>query len=145
MPKKTLNWDKIKQQYFNSDIEEVTDFLQTFYRLENKSYYRQKTKGWRDEKKEFRAKITAKAQEKIINNVDVLNSTELLIKGKQLIINSILKRVQENNKSLTMNELATALDKVKIELGEPTKIDKSEMNLNTIAIKDIIDELVSDD
>ena len=44
-----------------------------------------------------------------------------------------------------MNELATALDKVKIELGEPTKIDKTEMNLKTITIKEIIDELANDD
>ena len=62
MSKKIINWDKIKQEYLNSDIEEVTDFLKTFYSLENKSYYRQKTKGWRDEKKEFRAKITKKTQ-----------------------------------------------------------------------------------
>ena len=55
---------------------------------------------------------------------------DLLVKGKDLVLKSILKRVSEYKHELPMNEYKVALDAIKRELGEPLEINKN-INDNT--------------
>lgn len=75
------NWDKIKQEFLESDIEEAREFLRINYGsiAVSERTIDNRTKGWRDKRKEFKAKITAKVQEKIINNPIVQNQNKSLL------------------------------------------------------------------
>ena len=125
------NWQEIKQNYLKSDIIEVKAFLITFLSLDQKTadggYYKKVTKGWRTDKENM---LKIAAQQATAENIEkskqeLLIPTELLLKGKQAIIKSIIGRVADQNKSLSMGELVTGLNAIKIELGEETVISKN--------------------
>ena len=77
------NWIKIKQDYFKSDIVEVQEYMRSASGVGTVAdrTIDNRTKGWRDEKQELRSKITARAQEKLINNPDIQKQTAYLLKA----------------------------------------------------------------
>jgi hypothetical protein len=85
MPTAKYNWTEIKQNYFDSPIEEVENFLRTFLELDPlkalSSDKKTKAKGWRAEKLEYRRKIATVSEQKVINNTDVISRVDNLIKA----------------------------------------------------------------
>jgi hypothetical protein len=104
MQKEKPNWSEIKQAYFDNGIDEVRAFLRSRYgelavaerTIDNR------TKGWAEERKRFKAKLTAKAEEKIINNPKVQDRIERLISSLELIENSISYIVTAKRKKIIM-------------------------------------------
>ncbi|MGL5963786.1 MAG: hypothetical protein ACRCZ2_05255 [Fusobacteriaceae bacterium] len=74
--KQKTNWIELKQKYFESDIEEINQFLISFLSVNpktaNTGSYAKATKGWRDEKQAYKKKIfdriNLKVEEKIVNS-----------------------------------------------------------------------------
>jgi hypothetical protein len=128
MPVVKYNWVEIKSEYLKSDIEEASQFLISYLGVAPKNAangsFAKATKGWREDKLKFRQDQANKARQKIINNVDVQEQTQLILKAKDYALKAIIARLQTNNKSLSMNELKIGLDALKRELGEPLNIDK---------------------
>ena len=77
------------------------------------------TKGWYQEKMKFLSDMAENAIEKIKKDGKLVKMFQNLVLGKQLILQSILKRIETNNQNLNMNEQKIALDIIKRELGEP--------------------------
>lgn len=140
MPTQKINWIEIKQKYFESDIIEVKDFLSTLKALSYKQLIngntKLKTRGWRSEKEQIitenNKRITEKVLSESVNNADLTTSQETLLKIKKLAINSIGKRISDNNAALTMSELVNGLNAIKTELGETTNVSTLNGNLTSV-------------
>ena len=140
MPTKKINWIEAKQNYIQSEIIEVREFLISFLSVDPKNAsngsYAKATKGWRSEKEAYISEINKKITEKVIleslNNADLSVSQETLLKIKKLAINSIGKRIQDNTAKLTMNELVNALNAIKTELGETTSVSTLNSNVTSV-------------
>lgn len=135
MSVKRHDWLKYKEDYFNSPIDEIKDFFSTYDRLVSIGAYKLNTKGWQEEKQEYKRKIFEGKQKKLAKDPDILDLKQNLIKGKELILKSILQRVQNLNFDLNMSEHKIAIDVIKRELGEALDITKNENNnTNTIEL-----------
>lgn len=133
-----INWGKIKQDYFDSEIIEVRDFMRSSCGLVAvaERTIDNRTKGWRIEKeelsKEKNKRITEKVLADTVSNADLTTSQATLLKIKKLAINSIGKRISDNNATLTMNELVNGLNAIKTELGETTNVSTLNSNITTV-------------
>jgi hypothetical protein len=119
------NWQQIKQDYLISEDETVQDFLKTSLGLSDKQtnsgFYKAKTKGWSEEKKDFRKDIYENAKNKIIEDTDIQDDIKKLLQLKELAITLVSKRFIDFQSALSMQEIKVALDIIKRELGEPLK------------------------
>jgi hypothetical protein len=129
------NWNKIKQDYFNSAEIELIQFFATYDTQIPPDTYRRKTNNWRKEK------------EKLINNIVTITEVEqmntltnTLIETKKLILETMQRRITRKADDLPMIELKQAWDVFKVELGEPSTIAKSEIK-STVSFEDFIDQL----
>jgi hypothetical protein len=76
------DWIRIKQEYFDSDIEEVEHFLRSFLDIKTKIISgdkKQKIKGWRKEKSRYRQRIIDAENEAKNKNIDVQKQVQTLL------------------------------------------------------------------
>jgi hypothetical protein len=138
MPTIRHNWENYEKEWLNGTYTEVKDFLMTFLVLDEKTasngYWKAKTKGWREKKQIYRLKITEESRKAVANDKDIAKSIAKLTTAKTNILNIISSylqglQTQTEGKAFkldnqTMSGLRQAWEIIKIELGEPTKIDK---------------------
>lgn len=130
---RTTDWAEIKKAYFASHVESVSAFRNTDQKYSRTSLdtWKNNTKGWRAEKDALRQAQIDSAKRKLLRSDKVEDFTEMLLKGKKLILQSVLLRVQDNNKRLSMSEQRIAIDIIKRELGEPLNVvENTNKNLN---------------
>lgn len=114
MPKSKIKWLEIKQKYFESEIEEVREFL-TKHQLNtnqtpiSENTLKQNTKGWRKEKLEYKKKIFEKSTIDIAKHPDVQDRVRSLIEA----IQKVEKRVAD----LISLEQFTIDDLPKVKVG----------------------------
>lgn len=146
---KKKDWIEIKKLYLNSDIDVIQDFLKSELcikpNIAESGFWKSKTKGWKKEKQEIKEQINKKIIQKTIDdmssNSELILSQIQLLKAKKLILQSTIKRVNDTNSKLRMQELKTALEIIKLELGEPTKIDQVQGDINQPFLIKIISNL----
>jgi hypothetical protein len=134
MTKTKKSWEELKRLFLVSN-QSLVDFLREERgrreggRIEKLTGYEtRKTQGWVEERQTLRKQQTEKAKLQILEDTDAATLQKILLEGKYNIINSILDRVKRQGEwSLSIKELYTALTAIKIELGEPTTIQKAEV------------------
>jgi hypothetical protein len=155
------DWQKIKLNYFESDIIEVKGFLMAVMGLDNKtasnSFWKLKTLNWRSEKEEILKSQIEKTKEQLLSeNPELRIDLTKLLKAKQDIIQLVVDGLNEfkqfvefdqyGTPVMSKNALAikTLLDLVKVELNEPTSYVKNDnLNKNTdlnSVLKELKDE-----
>lgn len=105
MAKTKLDWDKMKQEFIESDIVVITDFLRTKHGLENKSYYRTKTKGWQEAKNKYRATLVSEVNKKISKNIDVKDQINYIITAMKNTEMKVAKLLGQKETEFTIEDL----------------------------------------
>jgi hypothetical protein len=140
------DWDALKQEFFNSDFLEVAPFIRQRLSKEtaNDSNMANQTKGWAEDKKEWKRKrmedVQRQADKELIEKLKI--SLEDLLINKKLLFQldskylEILGRMAQPNseKPLTTEELnffksyqdkiSEIYKRIQIELGLPINIQK---------------------
>lgn len=135
----------LKQEFFESDIDEVSNFLKEKYgdKLAKSNQIKNNTLGWSKEKKEYKQKIVdmaiEKSAKKSANDLTKAIPLERLIQMKLDffdLIEMAIERIPKARK-MDMDQIVKGLNAIKTELGEPTKVTQ---NTNTNYNEDISDE-----
>lgn len=151
------DYEEMKVRYLESSEIEIEHFLRTYLDLPvNKPIsgtLKTKTKGWRDEKLEFKKKLTEKAMEQVLNDPKMIMSQAELIQLKYMILKIAFKGIKEFDSLVDFDPAGTAVigrnasglktiwEMAKIELGEPTTVSQNS-NLNqNISLDDLTKEL----
>lgn len=125
------NWIKYKEDYFNSDIDDVTHFFSAYDASISRNTFRPRTIGWRDEKLEHRQRLSRKAIDKIVENQDVTELTLQLLKAKNNIIKKVASLCEEEEfEKGDLRDVKLAWEILKTELGEPSKISDSNQKID---------------
>lgn len=135
MPRAKYDWPALKQEFFQSDIDEVYNFLSwKFGEKAVKWNLKNKVIGWTKEKQEYKDKILAKALEKNIAK----QAKEIEIPMEQLTIakkNAVVKVIQSMmNKDLDLTDLERTIKILRTEMWLPTSYNKND-NTNTEKIE----------
>lgn len=137
MPKQKRDYSAIKLEFFQSDFDEVKSFI-THKWIRYNAEWSRRTKGRAKEKAEYKNEILQKALEKQANKEsnDLVLPTAFLMKAKKNALIQIAKKLSKE--WLSISDLSKGLDKIKVELWEPTTVVKSENeNTNTEKIESI--------
>jgi hypothetical protein len=65
MPSKRHDWEKYKQDYFDSEIDEIAYFFSTYVIPVPPPSFKPKTQGWQKEKQDLKKLKTEKLKDKI--------------------------------------------------------------------------------
>ena len=134
--RKPYNWENMKQEYFTSPSMSVRDFFATNYPKIWATTYQKRAKGWQKEKQDHQERSTQIAITKVENDPFVIAYREQIIKGKNNALKLLMQKLTvANQDKLSMRDLATAIDVLRRELGEPSTIAVSDNN-NNIAFGD---------
>lgn len=123
----------LKLEFFQSDIDEVYDFLKWKYGDKlAKSSMKNKCKGWGKEKQEYKDKILQKALDKKAK--EEAESLEIpvdqLMRAKKAVLGLFMKKlntaIQNKDENINVKEYEKILKVIKTELGEPTTISKND-------------------
>lgn len=120
MPSKKYDWEKLKQEFFESSYMEVKAFFLN-KGVPYNEYSRKFAKGWRNEKKEHKKNILTKTQEGEIQvKIDYAKRREQKVQEAiDWIIDDIIKRVKNTD---NRKERVTYLEKLKEDIGEGKKM-----------------------
>jgi len=144
MPSKKYDWEKLKQEFFESDYLEAKAFL-IHKAIPYNTVTRRYAKGWREEKKEYQKEITNKSKDKVVEvKIDYAKRREQKVQEAiDWIIDDIIKRVKntENRK-----ERVTYLEKLKEDIGEGKKmiLDVTTNSTKTEEDQEILDKIKKD-
>lgn len=142
MPKQKHNYEQIKQEFFDSKIDEVKVFIEQKYGKGKRSWSRAKqTTGWSKEKKARKESILQDALERSAKreaeNLDI--PVDQLKKAKLAVIwlfmNKLNKTIEKQKKSkdgevnFSVKEFEQILKIIKTELWEPTNISKTDATI----------------
>lgn len=126
----------LKLEFFQSDIDEVQDFLKRKYgeKLASSSM-KNKCKGWSKEKQEYKDKILQKALERRAKeeakNLEI--PVDKLMKAKKAVIWLFMQKVEkellQKEPNINVKEFDKILKIIKTELGEPTNISKTDATI----------------
>ena len=125
MPIKKHDWIKYKQDYFNSDIDEVIQFFAGYPTVVPKNTFQRSSQGWFQQKQEFKKQQAEAARAKAANDPDVKDLTSQLIKGKANALKIVLAKLVKERDELGMRDLREGIDIIKRELGEPLTISEN--------------------
>lgn len=93
MPTRLYDWIELKQQYLNSDINEVKQFLSNFLALDNDKLdsgnFKQNTKGWSKDKLGYRKQLVQDSNIIIANDPLVQVKIRSLTESLKLIENKV--------------------------------------------------------
>lgn len=144
MPSKKYDWEKLKQEFFESDYLEAKAFL-IHKAIPYNTVTRRYAKGWREAKKEYQKEVTNKSKDKVVEvKVDYAKRREQKVQEAiDWIIDDIIKRVKntENRK-----ERVTYLEKLKEDIGEGKKmiLDVTTNSTKTEEDQEILDKIKKD-
>ena len=125
MPVMRHDWLKYKQDFFDSSIDEITEFFKNHERPVGKHTWKAKCQGWKEEKQAFKKLQADAARAKAANDPDVKDLTSQLIKGKQNALKIVLAKLVKERDELGMRDLREGIDIIKRELGEPLTISEN--------------------
>lgn len=136
MPKQKRNWNQLKQEFMETELDvSVSAFLVSKW-VPNNSRSRLNTKGRTKERKEVKAKVMNRAIEKSITK----QAKELEIPMNELTLakkNAVAKVMQQIlDKDLDIKDLETSIKILRTEMGLPTSYSKNE-NTNIEKIEGI--------
>lgn len=119
----------IKLEYYQSDFDEVYNFLKRKFGEKLVKSLKNRVKGWTNDKKEWKQKIIDKAIEdhakKQAKSLEL--TVEFLKQAKKNALIKIAKQITQDE-LISMKDLVRWLWTIKTELWEPTKITKNENN-----------------
>jgi hypothetical protein len=145
MSKKLIPWGQLKQQYFDSDIAELQHFISSTQALTpaqaQNGNFKQKTKGWRDEKAEYKSKIYSKVQEKIINNPKVHNQVSNLCIAMQNVEKKVAKLIGDPATQFTVDDLPKikiGYEMLRLATGQSTINSNNKTSIEPITITEIV-------
>lgn len=122
MAKQKYDRPALKLEYFQSDIEESTVFIEQKFGKKMSWDTRLKIKGRTKDKKARKEKMIQKALEeqarKEAKSLEIPVGT--LMKAKKMALTKIIKMMAEEK--LDMQDIERGLKNIKTELGEPTNI-----------------------
>lgn len=132
MAKQKYDWNSLKLQFFQSDIDEVYNFLKWIYGEKAVKWnLKNKVKGWSKEKQEYKEKIFKKALEKKekeeAKNLEIDMSE--LKKAKKASIKLLMKKISDIIEwwdDVNVKDVERILKMIKTELWEPTTISKND-------------------
>lgn len=135
MPKQKHDYNALKLEFFQSDIDEVKVFIEHKYGKWKRSWSRAKqTTGWSKEKQEYKNKILEKA---LMDNANK-QAKWLEIPMEQLSIakkNAVIKVIKQMmDKDLDLVDLERTIKIIRTEMWLPTTYSKNE-NMNTEKIE----------
>lgn len=135
MAKAKHDYNALKMEFFQSDIDEVKVFIESKFGQWKRSWnFNKNTRWWTKEKQEYKDKILAKALEKNIAK----QAKEIEIPMEQLSIakkNAVVKVIQAMmNKDLDMTDLERTIKILRTEMWLPTTYNKND-NTNTEKIE----------
>jgi len=129
--RKRHDWQTLKLEFFQSDIDEVKSFLSQNWIKLNGWWIAIKTKNRWKEKQEYKNKVLQKALEKRAE--DEAKALEIpmleLRKAKKAVLWILIKKVSQvikDNDEINVYEQERILNMIKRELGEPTTITKND-------------------
>lgn len=131
MQQKNFDYNALKLEYFQSDIDEIKGFW-VAKGLKYNSKVGEHTKGRWQEKQKRKEKILEKALERQKNKIakELEIPVEDLFKIKKQVIDLMkrkLKKTEDDEEaSMNMKELEKIRKVAKVELGEPTIVAKNE-------------------
>ena len=144
MPSKKYDWEKLKQEFFESDYMEVKPFLIAkwiTYEKQNRTHTAGRTKAKREHKKQ----ILNKTQEGEIQvKIDYAKRREQKVQEAiDWIIDDIIKRVKNTD---NRKERVTYLEKLKEDIGEGKKmiLDVTTNSTKTEEDQEILDKIKKD-
>ena len=132
MAAKRHDWLKYKEDYFNSDIDEIIQFFDSRDTVVSKNTFQRNTQGWQKEKQEYKRKVFGEKQKKVAKDPDVIAWKNQLLRGKQNILKFFLN--QTSNKKLTIRDAEINYKVLKTELGEALVISENK-NMNDTKIE----------
>jgi hypothetical protein len=131
--KRNRNWLEIKQEFFDSNTDDLQGFLKAKLGLSTEQvksgYYIKKTKGWKNDKREYRLKLAEKTQEKILNNPKVHDKIKNLIIALDNAYQKIAILLGDKNTQYTIEDLPkikSGLEMLRLATGQSTTNIKSE-------------------
>lgn len=133
MPVKKHDWLKYKEDYFNSEIDEIKHFFSTFYTHVPPDSYKRQTQGWTEEKQAFKKQQAEAARAKMANDPDVQEQVKFLLTAKNNIVKKVallLGSIETAILPHQLNQVKIGYDMIKTELGEATSITDNK-NTNT--------------
>lgn len=144
MPSKKYDWEKLKQEFFESDYLEAKAFL-IYKDIPYNTITRRYAKGWREAKKEYQKEITNKSKEKVVEvKIDYAKRREQKVQEAiDWIIDDIIKRVKNTD---NRKERVTYLEKLKEDIGEGKKmiLDVTTNSTKTEEDQEILDKIKKD-
>jgi len=136
MPKQKRNWNQLKQEFMETELDvSVSAFLVSKW-VPNNSRSRLNTKGRTKERKEVKKKVMKVAIDKsIVKQAKALEipMDELMLSKKEAV-SKVMQQVLE--KDLDIQDLERTIKILRTELGLPTSYSKNE-NMNTEKIEGI--------
>jgi len=142
---------KLKQEYFNSDIDEISNFLKEKYgeKLAKSNQIKNNTLGRSKEKQAYKQKIVdmaiEKSAKKSANDLTKAIPLERLIQMKLDffdLIEMAIERIPKARK-MDMDQIVKGLNAIKTELGEPTKVTTNTNINHTEELSDEDKELIN--
>ena len=135
MQQKKYDWTALKLEFFESDIDEVQEFLRVKFgeRLAKSSM--KNNCNWRRQEKQARKekiveKALAKKQNELAKKLEI--SVDELLQAKRTVIDLLQVKLKQSLQkmndwwSITMRDLETIWRMTKTELWEPTVVSKNE-------------------
>lgn len=127
--------NKLKQQFFSSKFQTVQEWRkdkQGTKKGQRNGNFHRKTKGRAEEKKKLKSKALEEAKQEIKEELKAFYkpSTQELAKMHQQVIQLISSKLEKMLiEGGSMQDLAKIWEILKIEKGEPTKVEKSDQTL----------------
>lgn len=122
--KQKHDWIRYKQDYFDSDIDELTEFFASYKRTVGKHTFKGKTQGWKEEKLAYKKKLAENAREKLANDPDITDIKIQIKKSCDNVVKKVAKLIgnKEEFEISDMKNVKLGWEILKTELGEVTKI-----------------------
>lgn len=132
--KAQIDWAGLKQEYFESNFITLKDFLRSKNELKDYSEgsLEQLTRKWATEKREFLKARAEKAQQIAEKNFEKYQQSLQVAKRNMM---RKIARLVGGNEEVAMEDLAklkVAWEMIKVEVGEPTAVAKTEQKINML-------------
>lgn len=114
------NWEKYKQDYFDSPHDEIKKFFGSFKEDVPERSYHKKTQGWKSEKLAYKRKQSEAARKKLEQDPDVTSYKIQIKKAANNVVKRVANMLQKDDLSIV--QIKAGWEILKTELGEVTKI-----------------------
>ena len=133
------DWKQLEKEFILSDYKSVSSFLK-FKNINNNSYARNNTKGWKEKKRQNTDKKVTKIIEKVTEN-EAEKESKKIVQVKDIANDLLQKIAQANNeldKHIVTNKIKTKTVEYDYKCNKPKKETIEEKEQKT-SFMDIID------